>query len=204
LRLSEQKQNGPDHIVDRHPAHPLPPIADLSTDAKLERREHLLQRPAVGAQDHANPQVHHPHARIARGLAGRLPITTNLPQKVARRRRGFTKRLVTPIAVVSNRRRTNKRLRLSGKPRDRLADEPRPVDTAVANPPLERFAPAAPGNVLAREMHDRIHALQPRRVDLALLRIPKQLAGRVLHWPPHRANHPRASLLELSYEPRPH
>src|SRR5512134_3541745 len=95
----EGVQDEPQRVVQAHPAHPLPSVAEPGTGPELERREHPCQPAAGRRQDHAEPRVDHADAGLRRRTGGRLPCDAGFRQEVGPRRTGLGERLVTATAV---------------------------------------------------------------------------------------------------------
>ena len=162
-----------DHVVDRDPAHELTSVADLAAQPLAERAEHLLERAALGAEHDAEPQQHDAQTLILlRGHGRRLPIAANLGQKAAAGLALFGQQLVAAVAVIADGRRAQKSLGRILQPGQRFGQKTSTVDAAVANTGLLGFGPAARGDVLARQMNDRVGALQLVGLDRAAVRIP--------------------------------
>src|ERR1019366_5750272 len=76
LRIEQREEYPTNHILNRDPAPPLPPIAKSSTAAEFESRQQFSKRTAFVAQHHADPRMHHAHARIFRALRRCFPRNT--------------------------------------------------------------------------------------------------------------------------------
>src|SRR3990172_6013072 len=56
--VHERVQDGTERVVHPDPAHPRGPRADEPAEAEPEDREHRAERPALGAQHDADPEMH--------------------------------------------------------------------------------------------------------------------------------------------------
>src|SRR5437588_7258306 len=81
----EEVEDGAHLVVDGDPAPPLPPGPDAATDAELEREEHLLESPALGAEHQAGAEVHNAYAGVFGGSGRRLPLLAHLGEEAGAR-----------------------------------------------------------------------------------------------------------------------
>jgi hypothetical protein len=195
----------PGQVGDVDPGHPLPAVAQRAAAAELERREHLGQRPAAGAEHDARPRRHHPHA----GLLGRgrlpLPVDADLRQEVVGRRGRLGECLVAAVAVVADRGRRDEHGRFPRGLRDALHEVSGAYDATVADPVLLGRRPPPLRDRLAGEVEHGVDAVEGLGRRRSLERIPADdpLGEVADHGPsPVRVagHHDRA--VEQSQEPR--
>src|SRR5579863_1100054 len=93
----------PDLILQIDPTHPLTAIADSSAQSHSKRRQHLLQRATLRAQNDAGTQKGRADACVDRGFGGRFPFATNLRQEPASARSDvLAQYLIAPIPVKAD------------------------------------------------------------------------------------------------------
>ena len=95
----EAEEDRPDHVVEVHPGHVLAPAGHRAAHAQLERRKHLLERPARLGQHHAGAGGHHAHAQLLGAPRLRLPPEGDLGEEVVRGRGRLVEPLVAAGAV---------------------------------------------------------------------------------------------------------
>ena len=100
-----------DHVLYINPTHPLPPVANLSTYAHLERRQHFSERAARGAEHDAGAHLHGTDTSVGGSLRRRLPLAANLGQEPEAGLTLLVQYFITPVAVVSNCRAADEDLR---------------------------------------------------------------------------------------------
>ena len=159
-------------VVEGDPADVLTPAADHAPEPRPEQREHPRKRPPLRREDHPDPQCHDADPLPSGRRGGRLPLPADLGEIS---RAGLTllgQRLLSPVAVITDRGGAHDRLRRPGEPREGVAENARPVHTAVPDGGLPGGVPPAGADVLARQVEYGIEPLEPRRIDLPFYRVP--------------------------------
>ena len=188
LTWSITKRIARHQVVPFDPAHELPALSHDPSKADPEWCEHPFERPAIAAENDADPQVDDPDTGLGGGSGCRLPGLADVGQEPLTRRRGLGQLLVPAVAVVADGRRRHEHVRLRIELGDRLRDEPCAIDAALANPVFHRSAPAARGDVFSREVHDSVNTGQGPGIDFALRWVPADLVA-PLHVAPDEPSH---------------
>src|SRR5438046_1642845 len=85
-----------------NPAYVLPARADLAADEQLERRDHLLERPALRIEHHPDTQDGDPHAMREPMQRRLFPIHAELSEEIVAGRAVFGQFLIAGRAVVTD------------------------------------------------------------------------------------------------------
>ena len=136
----------------------------------------MRSAPPSGAQDDPEARVHHANPRLARRVAGLLPLDREAPEEIVRRRVRFRDPGVAAVAVVAERRRRDEHAGPLREPSERLGQEPRRPDSARAQERLALLGEAPAGDVRAGQVDDTLDAFEHLGVDQAPVRVPVDLA----------------------------
>ena len=107
-----------------------------------------------------------------RGQGGGLPLAADLRQEVVAGRAVFVEQFVSAVSIKADGRGGHQGGRRPGEFGQSVAQQGRSPNTAVTDPGLLRRRPTPGGDVLARQVHDRIQAFKPTAVQLSGLGIP--------------------------------
>ncbi len=161
-RVGRRVQVEADEVVDVDPRQVLLAAGDRAADAELERRQHLVQRAAVGIEDDAGADLD--DARVS-GAVGRrvglaFPGDADMGQEVVAGGGRLRHALVTALAVVTDGRGAHQDLRTIGCGCGHSRDEVAGADlTALEDLALDLVVPAL-GDRLAGEVDDGVAAAQ--------------------------------------------
>ena len=160
------------HVVEGDPAHVLVAGPQHAAHPQLERQQHLRQGAAGRAEHDPNPQVHHADARVAGRRRRGFPAPGHLRQETGPRRRRFVEQRVSAVTVETDGRRRNQHPRRRVQGGQRLAEAARAVNAAVTDARLAGRRPTPAGNVLPRQVHHGIDAVQRTGRERAIRRVP--------------------------------
>jgi hypothetical protein len=138
------------------PGHVLPAGSNGSTDARAERREHLRQCSTVPPEHYSCPEQYEAQPECLGAACSRLPVVTQLGQKVVSGRRILGQHLVAAVAVISDgtARYEDSRSCAGGcEGPNEFAGE---IHPAFAQDPPPRFRPPTAQDRFARQVYYRI------------------------------------------------
>lgn len=144
-----------DPVVDVDPGHPLFAGPEAAADPVSERRKHLGQHSAIGAEDETGAETNDADAERFGEFGGLFPGSDNAGQEVIAGIRVFGENLIATRSVDADGRRIDQNLRpagLRGEGVDELACS---LDAGVANPLFDFGSPALRDR-FAGEMDDSI------------------------------------------------
>src|SRR5437773_1932172 len=188
LIVGKDEMNDSDRVVQRNPAPVLVASPDNPANTHFERRQHLCQGSSVRAQDHAAPEIHHANAFGASRLRGRLPLCAHFGQEPAAWRAVLTKGLASAVSVIADCRGGDHYLGAIRNLREPFRKEVRSLHAAVPDFRFPLSGPSPLPDVLARQVHDRVEAVQTRHVNEVGARIPMDLGGSRPGFPSDQAN----------------
>ena len=121
---AQEVHDGAHLVVDRDPALPLPPVAELPAAPELEQRQLLLQRAAQRAEDDAGADVGHPDP----GLLGRRRSPASQASHTSARKpvpaaAALVEHLVASVAVAADGRARHQHLRPLLEPGQRTGEQ---------------------------------------------------------------------------------
>src|SRR6187200_520702 len=94
--------DGPNHIIDPDPAHPLVAMPLMPAQSQTKWKQELRQGAALRAEDHSKSRVNHPDAGLTGRFRRRFPFEAYSYQKVPlgiSRSARLGQEFVSPIAV---------------------------------------------------------------------------------------------------------
>ncbi len=156
----------------------MPTIAHDTAPTEFERCEHLLQSATFRTHHDADSQIDDSDASIASRLRRFFPFGARLTKEARAGLAVFSHQIRTTVSVVADRRGTNEDLRWILQFGQRVSEQRRAVNAAVANQTLHPLRPATMSDVVPAEMHDRVAAFQCGRIDRSRCWIP----GDVPRW----------------------
>ena len=146
----------------------------MSNDLQILQAEAAA---AYAAMTAARVGAHDSDAGIDGRLRRSLPLCADFGEKPATWKLRFTERLIAAIAVVANRRSTNQNSRRIRHRGERLAKSLRDIHSAIANAEFFCRRPATVGNVVPRQVDDRINTAKSGEIDQPGLRIPRDVCA---------------------------
>ena len=146
-------------VVERDPREPLPPTADRPAGEEPERQRHHPDRLRPRADDERRA-----HGDVAHGGLGGcgLPGHADPGKKGVARRRGLVEHSIATVAVVADPRGRHEHGGLAVGRSDRGDQRPRRLDAARENRLLALAGPARAADRGAREVDDRVGAVDMR------------------------------------------
>ena len=162
--VRQYMMNGAGHVIDRHPAPPLPSAAKPAAQTQAEGGNHFRQGAAVRAHHNSNAHLCGANSCRRRGLGCAFPLAADFGGEALAGRALFTQNLVSAVAVVTHggsRDEDSRSLRRLG---DRFRQVPRALGPALQDAPLLGLGPAA-DNGFSRQMDDRVEAGNGLRRD---------------------------------------
>ena len=178
-----------DLVVERDPTHVLLAGTEPATDAELERQEHSLEDAALFREHETGAHAGDADACVRSGRGRVFPRDAHLRAEVAAGSVVFVEDLVAAVAVVTDRRRRYQHARLAREPGDRGREELGAARAALQHQLLALRRPLLVTDPRAREVHERVDALEAGSVDRARVGVPLHVVG-TLRSAADQAQHP--------------
>ena len=172
-----------DEVRHRNPTHPLPPVAEATSEAEPKEWFHAGQCAAGGREHHAHPKRDSPCSGLLDGFTRSLPRVGQPGEKALATRRLFGQNFVTPIAVPADRGSLHKGGGWVFKLLQGLDQKPRAIDAASEEHLPPRCRPATIGNAGSCEVDNGIEFFKARIRREGTFGIPPHLICRSRHVP---------------------
>ena len=197
-------QRQPGMVIQIDPGDVLSSRTDPASESHSERKEELAERASRGRQDEAGPHVNGPDPRAPGRVGSRLPLAADLGQESRARAALLCEPLLAPVSVEADRGGDDEHPGRMAEARQGTGEQVGSLLPALDDPPLLGRCPPEPGDRLARQMHDGMHAFErsgrkaPRRgVPLDPVGTPTRRRMRA-----GNADYPEARHFELGRERR--